>query len=232
MKPTIIATSRLPTLPYSLPAGLFLAACLGASTLPSTVQAADASAEAEHGANPHAHHMMTMPDRHQAYQRSEARYRAPDVTLRDRQGRTMAMSELLAETRPIMLNFIFTSCTAVCPVMSATFAQVQSQLGEKRGDLRMVSISIDPEHDTPARLDEYAARFKADENWTFLTGRLADIVSLERAFGVYRGDKMNHSPSAFIRVAPGRPWVRIDGFTTAKVLIDEYRRERARLSEK
>jgi len=210
---------------------LSLAACLGAAALPPLAVGAT-GAGADRGSNPHAHHMMTMPERHQAYQRSQARYRAPDVMLRNRHGRALAMADLLAEPRPIMLNFIFTSCTAVCPVMSATFAQVQSQLGPERRNVRMVSISIDPEHDTPARLGEYAARFKADENWTFLTGRLDDIVSLERAFDVYRGDKMNHSPSAFIRVAPGQPWVRIDGFTTAKVLIDEYRRERARLSEK
>lgn len=211
--------------PRRLARALGLAAGLATVTLTPSVPAASTPTH-----DPHAHHAMAKPSGNRDYQRAEVRYAVPDASLRDQQGRSVTMAEVLADRRPVMLNFIFTSCTAVCPVMTATFAQVQTQMGTERKDLRMVSISIDPEHDTPKRLAAYATRFKAEDNWTFLTGKLADIIALQRAFGVYRGDKMNHSPTAFIRTAPSAPWVRIDGFTTAKVLIEEYHRQRAHLS--
>lgn len=117
-----------------------------------------------------------------------------------------------------MLNFIFTTCTTVCPVMSATFSQAQGKLGK----VRMISISIDPEHDTPSRLKEYAKRFEAGPQWSMLTGSLENSIAVQRAFDIYRGDKMNHEPVTFMRKEPDQPWVRINGFISADDLVREY----------
>jgi protein SCO1/2 len=75
-------------------------------------------------------------------------------------------------------------------------------------------VSIDPEQDTPARLAEYAKRFRAGPQWQFYTGTASASVATQQAFGVYRGDKMNHEPLTFLRPAPGLTWLRIDGLAS------------------
>jgi Uncharacterized protein SCO1/SenC/PrrC, involved in biogenesis of respiratory and photosynthetic systems len=87
----------------------------------------------------------------------------------------------------------------------------------------MVSISIDPEHDTPAKLKEYARKFGAGPQWQMLTGSVENSIAVQRAFNTYRGDKMNHEPATFLRAGKGKPWVRLDGFASAGELVKEYR---------
>jgi len=175
---------------------------------------------AEHAGHGHAHHMQMSP----GYQRSQATYSVPDVTLIDQRGQRVSLTELLdSGNKPVMLNFIFTSCTAICPMMTAIFAKVQSQLGDDAARVQMVSVSIDPEHDTPAELAGYAARFGAGPQWEFLTGSLDDSITVQQAFDAYRGDKMNHAALTLFRATPGSPWVRYDGFADAADLTKEYR---------
>jgi protein SCO1/2 len=123
----------------------------------------------------------------------------------------------------VVVNFIFTSCTAICPVMSVTFAQVQRALGKDVERPRMVSISIDPEYDTPARLREYAARHDAGPDWHMLTGSKESVLTVARAFDAWRGDKMNHTPSTYLRAGANKPWVRLDGFASPAEIVREYR---------
>jgi len=159
------------------------------------------------------------------YTRTVATYAPPDVTLTDAGGAKVKLSSVLEGEGPVMLQFIFTTCPAVCPVMSATFAAAQTRLGPESEKVRLVSVSIDPEHDTPERLREYARRFKAGPRWLFLTGEAEDIVSVRKAFDAYPGDnKMRHQPLTFIRLAPERPWLRLDGLTSAAQLVGEYER--------
>jgi protein SCO1/2 len=123
----------------------------------------------------------------------------------------------------VMLNFIFTTCTAICPAMSAIFAKVQSELGSDSANLRMVSVSIDPEHDTPEALSAYAKRFDAGPQWQFLTGSQDDSIAVQQAFDADRGDKMNHAPLTLFRATSDAQWVRYEGFATAAQLVEEYR---------
>ncbi|VAW97188.1 Cytochrome oxidase biogenesis protein Sco1/SenC/PrrC, thiol-disulfide reductase involved in Cu(I) insertion into CoxII Cu(A) center [hydrothermal vent metagenome] len=123
---------------------------------------------------------------------------------------------------PVVINFIFTSCTAICPILSSTFSQVQKRIDEiKVPKLKLVSFSIDPERDTPARLKEYAQKFKAGERWNFYTGTKANMLSVEKIFGNFRGNKMNHLPYTFIRVNANSKWIRLKGFVSASAIIDE-----------
>jgi protein SCO1/2 len=159
------------------------------------------------------------------YTRALAAYAPPDVTLTDADGERVKLSSALGGDGPVMLQFIFTTCPAVCPVMSATFAAARNRLGPDSEKVRLVSVSIDPEHDTPERLREYARRFKAGPRWLFLTGELNDIVTVRKAFDAYPGDnKMRHQPLTFIRVSPDGPWLRLDGLTSAAQLVGEYER--------
>src|SRR6266568_4564246 len=153
--------------------------------------------------------------------RRSAPYTVPDVELVRDDGKAVRLRQELDDGRPVVLSFIFTSCTTVCPVITATLAQLQRKLGPARDHMHLVSISIDPEFDTPERLREYASKFGAGPGWQHYGGTLAASLATQRAFDVYRGDKMNHAPATLVRTAPGSEWVRIDGFATADQLLAE-----------
>ena len=155
---------------------------------------------------------------------SEASYALPKVTLVRQDGSKAALPAELDDGRPVVLNFMYTSCTAICPMTTQVFAQLQGKLGADRDKVHMVSVSIDPEYDTPARLAEYAKKFSAGSQWTFYGGSAAASIEVQKAFAAYRGDKMNHQPITFIRPAPGKPWSRMDGMATADEILKEYRR--------
>jgi protein SCO1/2 len=159
-----------------------------------------------------------------ATERSTARYRVPDVELVRADGTRVRIRRELDDGKPVVLDFVFTTCPAVCPVLSRTLAEVQKRAG---AGVQLVSISIDPEHDTPARLKAYAKQLAAGPSWSFYTGSVEASQALQRAFDAYRGDKMNHQALVFVRSAPNRPWVRLEGFASANEVLDELRRSGA-----
>jgi protein SCO1/2 len=185
-------------------------------------QTADDAIESAEEDDPHAHHRHMMESTN--YSRSEHDYQLPDVKLVNMAAGKTSLLDEVNVGKPVMVNFIFTTCTTICPVMSATFAQVQSELGAGSDALRMVSFSIDPEQDTPERLREYAGRFNAGPQWQFLTGSLENSVAVQKAFDVYRGNKMNHEPTTLMKAAGSDTWVRIDGLARASDIVAEYHR--------
>jgi protein SCO1/2 len=158
------------------------------------------------------------------YKRTLRNYSIPDVTLIDFDERPIRLREFLTTSDPVMMNFIFTTCSTICPVTTQVLADVSSNMGGDGKRLRLISISIDPENDTPLQLKAYARSFKAGARWKFLTGRTEDVKTVLRALESDRGDKMNHLPVTLMRLGQGQSWVRIDGFATPDELIREYRR--------
>lgn len=190
-----------------------LALCAASVTL------ALSSAGLAHDHSAHAGHAAAAS---KGYERSVREYSIPDVVLTDADARPVRLRELLATDDTVMLNFIFTTCGAICPVMSQTFSEVPKKLGATTRGLRMISISIDPENDTPEKLRTYAATYGSTKRWTFLTGRRDDIEAVQVAFDSYRGDKMNHEPLTLLHAGPGKRWVRIDGFASSDSLVKEW----------
>jgi protein SCO1/2 len=170
------------------------------------------------GADAHAHHHMA-----QKVSVTTADYSVPQIRLVREDNQSVSLPDEMNDGRPVILNFIYTTCTAVCPITSRTFAQLQDKLGDERNKVHMISITIDPEQDTPARLADYAHKFDAGPQWRFYTGTSEASLAAQRAFDVYRGDKMNHAPVTLLRAAPGKSWLRIDGFASADMLMQEYR---------
>lgn len=127
----------------------------------------------------------------------------------------------LGSGKPTVLAFIYTSCTTVCPLTSQIMSQVQTKLGAALAHVRMVSVSIDPEYDTPARLSAYSQRFEASPQWQYYTGTLANSVTIQKAFKAYQGDKMNHLPLIFVNDGKSKFWVRLEGFPTAEQVLKE-----------
>ena len=154
--------------------------------------------------------------------RSNVTYETPAVTLVREDGKRVSLPRELDDGRPVLLNFIFTTCSSICPLMSRTLEEFQRKLGPGAARVHLMSISIDPEQDTPARLTEYARKFHAGPEWQYYTGTLAASIAAQRAFDVYRGEKMSHTPVTLMRSAPGKPWLRIEGFVTPDELVDDY----------
>ncbi len=171
--------------------------------------------------DPHAGHRHMMADT--AVTRTAASYEVPRLTLVRDDGVSVSLDKELNDGRPVVLNFIFTTCTTICPMSSQVFRMLQQKLDDGHTKAHLVSISIDPEQDTPARLREYAARFKAGAGWQHYTGTLQASIEAQQAFDVYRGDKTNHRPVTLVRAASGNNWVRLEGFATADDLLAELR---------
>jgi protein SCO1/2 len=155
------------------------------------------------------------------YSATTENYAIPEVELIDQSGTTVSLRTLLGTDQPVALNFIFTTCTTICPVMTATFAQMRRELGDAGDQLRLVSISIDPEYDRPDKLKAYAEQFRAGAGWDFLTGDSADIVQVLRSFDSYAGSKMNHQPVTLLKSPDSASWTRLDGLASGKDLANE-----------
>ena len=147
-----------------------------------------------------------------------------DVAVVTHEGRQGRLPAVLDSDRTVIVDFIFTSCQAICPVMSATLSQVQRRLGAERDRVQLVSVSIDPETDTPAVLKEYAARFHAAPGWTFVTGPRENIAEIQKSFTNFQRNKMEHVAVYFLRPAHRTEWIRLEGGVTASDLLAEYRR--------
>lgn len=184
--------------------------------------AANMAEHSHQGHDQHAHHRMMMDS--SEYRLMRADYPLPDVALTSHRGVERRLAEIVDTGKPVMLNFIFTTCTTICPVLSASFHQVQEILGDESESVSMVSITIDPDFDTPEQLMNYSKRFKAGDQWQFYTGSYEDVVAVEKAFDIFRGSKMNHEPITLIRNHQGQPWTRIDGLASAEDIVKEYRK--------
>lgn len=160
----------------------------------------------------------------EGYERTVKSYTLPNVTLLNQDGKKINLRSLLDSGKPVIVDFIFTTCTTICPVLSAGFSNLRTQLGEEAGKVQLVSITIDPEHDRPEQMKEYLARFNAAEGWEFLTGSRDDIGKVLKAFDAFVVDKMSHQPLYILRGPRSDEWVRIKGLIRKSDLLKEYRK--------
>ena len=158
------------------------------------------------------------------FTRTEVTIEVPDVTLIDQQGREVGFRQAMLGDKPVFVEFIFATCTTICPVLSAGFASVQRKLGDDREEVLLVSLTIDPEHDGPEELRHYLDRYGARSGWDFYTGTRKDIDEVMNAFDAYVADKMSHRPLTFVHAPGSDSWVRIDGFAGSRDLMEEVER--------
>ena len=144
----------------------------------------------------------------------------PDVPVLDQDGRELKFYTDLVKDKTVAINFIFTTCTTVCPPLTATFRKVQQTLdGRADKGVHLISISVDPATDTPARLKGFADKFKAGPGWTFVTGGVPEINSLLRALGAGVSDKTDHTPSVLVGNERAGHWTRAYGLAPASSLV-------------
>jgi len=126
----------------------------------------------------------------------------PDVTLVDQNGHSLSLSSL--KGKPVLIDFIYTSCSGPCPMLTSKFALIAKLLRYELGTkVTLVSITVDPEHDHPAQLLDYAHSHGASrEGWLFLTGSPAQIEQVLAAYGLLRkreaDGSVTHMTSVFL----------------------------------
>jgi protein SCO1 len=145
----------------------------------------------------------------------------PDIELLDQNGRKIHFYTDLVKGQTVVINFIFTTCTTICPPLGATFARVQKELGEKVGrDVRLISISVDPATDTPERLKAWGAKFHAGDGWTFVTGNKPQVDELLSALGASSARREDHSPTVLIGNDAHGTWTRTYGLSGVDQIVE------------
>jgi protein SCO1/2 len=158
------------------------------------------------------------------YIRTVHAYVMPDVTLVNQDGKKVHFLPITKQGKVVILDFIFGTCTTICPVLSAGFVNFQNRLGPESNKVQLISVSIDPEHDTPKILKQYLKKFRAKPGWDFFTGSRDSINRVMTAFDAFTADKMAHKPLTFVYSPSQDRWFRINGLTAASELMDEYQK--------
>jgi len=153
---------------------------------------------------------------------STVRIRLADTPLRERDGRDVRLVSDVLGDGVAVVNFVYTTCTTICPVSSATMAELQRRLGAKVGaEVQLVTLTTDPARDTASRLKEYSARLGAGPGWHWLTGRKDDIDTVLKAFGAYTPNPEDHPAMTLVGVPTAGTWTRLFGFAS----VDDLQRE-------
>jgi cytochrome oxidase Cu insertion factor (SCO1/SenC/PrrC family) len=145
--------------------------------------------------------------------------RIPEARVYDQNGKEINFYRDLVKGKTVAINFIFTTCTTICPPLTATFRRVQQDLKAKALEAQLISVSVDPTTDTPERLRDFATKFKAEPGWTFVTGDKNEIDSLLQAFGVAVANKNDHTPMIIIGNDDAKYWTRAYGLSSPTTLV-------------
>lgn len=146
--------------------------------------------------------------------------RVQETPVVDQDGRRLDFYKDLVRGRTVAINFVFTTCTTVCPPLTATFRRVQQMLGERAGrEVSLISVSVDPTTDTPERLKAFAEKFKAGPGWTFVTGGKPEISALLKSLGVATADKNDHTPMILVGNDAAGHWTRAYGLSPPATLV-------------
>jgi len=146
-----------------------------------------------------------------------------NVELTTHEGRTVRFYDDLIKGKIVAIDLIYTTCQYACPLETARLAQVERLIGDRMGrDVFFYSITIDPDHDTPAVLADYARKYQAGPGWLFLTGAKADIDRLSRKLGLYSPpDPSNpdgHQPYLLVGNESTGQWMRNSATDNARFL--------------
>mgnify|MGYP001825824689 CR=1 FL=1 len=162
--------------------------------------------------DPHAKHRAMMK------QKSDPVAESVDIDLRDRQlvdqnGQEVMFVTDVVGDNIVVMDFVYTTCTTICPVLSALFRQVQEKLGADVGEeITLVSMSVDPIRDTPQRLKAYSAKHGAGDGWLWLTGQKTVVDDVLNGLGAYTTNFEDHPSMVLIGDGQTGEWKRLFGF--------------------
>lgn len=150
--------------------------------------------------------------------------RGLDTNLVDHDGRGVNVQRDVIGDRIVVVSFVYTSCTTVCPLVASVFSDLQARLGERVGrDVVLVTITVDPLRDTPAQLKAYAGRFQAGPGWRWLTGAPVAVNELLKGLGAYAPDFTQHPQMVLVGDGTTGRWTRFSGLPDSRRLAEHVR---------
>jgi protein SCO1/2 len=171
-----------------------------------------------------------------------ARVTLHDIQLVDVDGNPVRFKSEAVGDHIVVVSFIYTSCSTICPVTSAILAEVRDHLANKLGerfgrDVKFISLTVDPVTDTPERLKDYAASFGSAGGWLWLTGEKSRVDKVLTGLGAYTADFTRHSGAVLVGDARSGSWTRLFGIPNPSHIVDRVEqllapREDARASTK
>ena len=198
---------------------------LMASLLALNLQAAEADQQhhkhvAAGADDPHAEHKAAMNK--SAEPAKTTKVDLLDHVLVDQHGKQVKfVSDVIAD-RIVVMDFVYTTCTTVCPVLSAVFGQLQNKLGDRLGDeVVLVSVSVDPVKDTPQRLNAYSKIHKARPGWIWLTGNKRTMDEVLDGLGAYSPNFADHAAMVLIGDGQNGQWSRFYGFPNPDRIVEQ-----------
>jgi protein SCO1/2 len=143
-----------------------------------------------------------------------------DLALVDQDGRKVRFKSDVIGDRLVIIDTFYTTCDTICPILSALFVNLQHKLGSRLGrDVVLVSISVDPGIDIPARLKKYAKRHGARPGWIFLTGGKRSVDRVLRGIGAYVRDYTQHAPAILVGDGKHGGWTRYYEFPKPDLVL-------------
>ena len=158
------------------------------------------------------------------YRRSLETCAVPDLVLINQDGQKVRLKRLVESGDPVVLNFIYTSCTTICPVLSTGFTNLQTRVGGDPRKVRLISITIDPRKDTPKAMKAYLQRYRAKANWDFLTGTKEEVEQAMHGFNTFIPDTSSMVPLTFIYMRREKKWTRIFGVMSSSEFLLECKK--------
>jgi protein SCO1/2 len=143
-----------------------------------------------------------------------------DVVLVNQDGREMRLYSDLLKGRVVIINTFFTTCTSVCPPMTRTLERIQEWLGDRLGkDAFILSISVDPDVDTPPKLKAFADNYGTRPGWHLLSGKKENVQLALRKIGQFVEVRDNHSTILIVGNERTGLWKKAFGLAKASELV-------------
>ena len=146
-----------------------------------------------------------------------------ELHLKDQDGKPWRLYEDLIRGRIVVVNFIFTGCVTVCPPQTALLRQLRKQLDEDSRDVLFLSLTVDPLHDQPQQLREFANRYKitlgVEHNWLMLTGSMLEMALALAAFDANSISPSEHPALLWVGNEPRQRWTRSSSLNPAQTLL-------------
>jgi protein SCO1/2 len=154
-----------------------------------------------------------------------ARVTLHDIQLVDAEGQAVRFKSEAVGSRIVVVGFIYTSCTTICPVTSMVLGNVQERLIEKLRaqfgrEVKLITLTVDPATDTPERLKAYAANFGSPTGWLWLTGDKPQVDRVLTGLGAYAADFTRHAGAILVGDGRSGDWMRFYGLPNPPNIVD------------
>jgi protein SCO1/2 len=142
----------------------------------------------------------------------------PDIEVVNQEGQHLRFNSQVVDGRIAIVTGFFTTCSSMCPITQEKLSQVAKLLGPRLGkEVVIVSVSVDAENDTPARMKDWGEKFHIGPGWTLLSGKRAEVDTLLKSLGLFVELQQRHQ-SALMIGSTATGWVRISSWTSSEKL--------------